>query len=597
MLEERGRAAGAAGGHRQEVAENPPVADYPASYQQVSLGGMAAMSADASRALNLTFCCHVRGCLDVERLHQAFVAVQLRHDALRSTFRDSALCQVQSGDCLDFLFMDPPADLAEWVLDQQYEPFDLCNGPLCRVRVIKESSDAWILHWTLHHVAADLWSYTLLLRDLGFAYDQLKGRSNATADVQWPTVAPSYGALSRASAAARDANSTAKDFWRRRLSPRPPSRRLLPLAEESWKQSVKSAKQSDGDEQRKAKTPSRSFKGSKVDFELSRHLSEKLIKLGEECEASLHAILLAAWMVLLSRYAEEDMEDMCIGTPLACRNTLESESCVGYFVTPVCIRASVRKGTSFRHFLSQICQETRQALQFQDPNAFGEICEELNLDLRDVLQAIFVFQSTPDSFTFSTQLPSFFMGHEGSEVPLGSELHLESMALGQRYVQFDLAMMMAFCDSGSPCLIGNLQYCFTSYSRETVLRLQAEYQRLLERIVAEPSCDVAQIQFVHPEDLRLQSRAISPWQEQHGALPSESLAELVVQRARQNPTAFAVVSPEGTFTFGEVLRRAELLATCLLEHAQPIYVDNRSRSASGASRSGSAEFGAVGSVA
>lgn len=158
MLEERGRAAGAAGGHRQEVAENPPVADYPASYQQVSLGGMAAMSADASRALNLTFCCHVRGCLDVERLHQAFVAVQLRHDALRSTFRDSALCQVQSGDCLDFLFMDPPADLAEWVLDQQYEPFDLCNGPLCRVRVIKESSDAWILHWTLHHVAADLWS-------------------------------------------------------------------------------------------------------------------------------------------------------------------------------------------------------------------------------------------------------------------------------------------------------------------------------------------------------------------------------------------------------------------------------------------------------
>lgn len=86
-------------------------------------------------------------------------------------------------------------------------------------------------------------------------------------------------------------------------------------------------------------------------------------------------------------------------------------------------------------------------------------------------------------------------------------------------------------------------------------------------------------------------------EEQHGALPSESLAELVVQRARQNPTAFAVVSPEGTFTFGEVLRRAELLATCLLEHAQPIYVDNRSRSASGASRSGSAEFGAVGSVA
>ena len=249
------------------------------------------------------------------------------------------------------------------------------------------------------------------------------------------------------------------------------------------------------------------FKGSKVDFEFSKELSEKLVKFGEECGASIHAILLAAWMVLLSRYAEEDIEDICVGTPFACRSTAESETCVGYFVTPLCIRALVTG--RFRDFLGQVCRETQNALHFQAV-PFAEICEELNLDMRQVLQAMFVFQSSPD---FALQLPSFFMGHEGSEVPLGSELQLVSMALGQRYAQFDLAMMMAFSEGDDLRLIGNLQYTFGSYSRETILRLQSEYQRLLEQIVAEPfGANVAQIQFIHPGDLRLERRAISPWQ-------------------------------------------------------------------------------------
>ena len=54
-------------------------------------------------------------------------------------------------------------------------------------------------------------------------------------------------------------------------------------------------------------------------------------------------------------------------------------------------------------------------------------------------------------------------------------------------------------------------------------------------------------------------------QEKHGQLPSESLAELVVQRATANPSAFAMIGPEGTCTYGEILRRAELLASYLCE--------------------------------
>ena len=50
-------------------------------------------------------------------------------------------------------------------------------------------------------------------------------------------------------------------------------------------------------------------------------------------------------------------------------------------------------------------------------------------------------------------------------------------------------------------------------------------------------------------------------------LPNDSLPRLVASRAAENPSAFAVVSPQGTYTFGEVLRRAQLLASALLEEA------------------------------
>lgn len=124
----------------KETAEDPAEAHfYVASYQQLSLERMASLSSKASSALNLTFCCHVRGPLDVDILRQAFIAVQMRHDALRTTLKDGR-CHIHEDDCLDFCTEKQPADLAEWMLNQQYEAFDLAKGPLCRVRIIEESS-------------------------------------------------------------------------------------------------------------------------------------------------------------------------------------------------------------------------------------------------------------------------------------------------------------------------------------------------------------------------------------------------------------------------------------------------------------------------
>ena len=169
----------------EEEVERPPVASdersYVASYQQRSMEAMANLGAKASAALNLSFCCHLRcarGDLDVPRLQKAFEALVRRHDALRTTVKDS-MCEVCDMGC------DFRVESAVELLEPQLEAFDLQRGPLCRVR-LQQEKQRWILHWTLHHVSADLWSYTLLLRDLNEAYEQLE-----RGPVEWPQ-APQY---------------------------------------------------------------------------------------------------------------------------------------------------------------------------------------------------------------------------------------------------------------------------------------------------------------------------------------------------------------------------------------------------------------------
>ena len=149
---------------------------------------------------------------------------------------------------------------------------------------------------------------------------------------------------------------------------------------------------------------------------------------------------------------------------MACRTTAESEATVGYFANPVCIRAIV--SNTYEKLLRDVARDVTDSLQHQRV-ALSHVCDDLGLDLRALLQPLFVFQTCPDEL-YQSRLPSFFMGHEGSEISLGP-LRLESIGFGQKFTQFDLALVVAHGPRGD--LIGSFQYSTTSYTRDAVLRL------------------------------------------------------------------------------------------------------------------------------
>src|SRR5205085_330447 len=80
--------------------------------------------------------------------------------------------------------------------------------------------------------------------------------------------------------------------------------------------------------------------------------------------ATLYMTLLAAFQTLLHRYTGSD--DVSVGSPLAGRGRGELAGVVGYFVSPVVMRASLAGDPTFEEFLGRVRQVVLGAFEHQD---------------------------------------------------------------------------------------------------------------------------------------------------------------------------------------------------------------------------------------
>src|SRR5690606_17773005 len=50
------------------------------------------------------------------------------------------------------------------------EPFDLAEGPLLRLRLVRLTAEEHVLALVVHHIVADGWSFDIVFAELGQAY-------------------------------------------------------------------------------------------------------------------------------------------------------------------------------------------------------------------------------------------------------------------------------------------------------------------------------------------------------------------------------------------------------------------------------------------
>ncbi|HWK52832.1 MAG TPA: amino acid adenylation domain-containing protein, partial [Hyphomicrobiales bacterium] len=135
-----------------------------------------------STAYHITRALRLRGALEAQALRESFSALVARHESLRTVFRLSANGQAEQliSTAGKFAFDITQVDLstvktssAEQEAQTQTEarrlhemPFDLAQGPLLRVGLIRLRANEHVLIVVMHHIISDGWSMQILVDEL-----------------------------------------------------------------------------------------------------------------------------------------------------------------------------------------------------------------------------------------------------------------------------------------------------------------------------------------------------------------------------------------------------------------------------------------------
>ena len=226
-----------------------------------------------------------------------------------------------------------------WFVSHGYAPFDLSRGALLRGRVLEVHAVgdptnvvARFVVLVVHHIAVDLWSLVILLRDLGLFYDAEKAGGKAGDEktggmaggmvggmvggtvVPRPPTAVTWQYTDFAREQRRGLRGASGErmwqYWKQELTPLPP---VLQLPTD------------------RPRPPKRTFGGSAVNFAIGPRPTAQLRRMCAEGNLTPYSVLLAAFKTLLGRYAAA--EDITVGSPMACRQSEEAEAVVGYVET------------------------------------------------------------------------------------------------------------------------------------------------------------------------------------------------------------------------------------------------------------------------
>src|SRR5438552_12590741 len=235
-----------------------------------------------------------------------------------------------------------PQAIEELALGIFYEPFDLVQGPLYRVEVLRRAPDDQVMVFTIHHAIADGWTLGVFVQDLCAAYVQQRMRGPDKLPPV-PTSYSAWGAAERAFWQSAELEPRIA-FWKSRLTG---TRRLWSVPDEA--EVV--------------------FLPRRLVSQLPAEISGPVRELARGSGATLFSTLLAAFQVTLSRWT--GAADIVVGTPVANRTRQDVRETMGYFSGVVPLREQVERGRPFSEHLRIVHQSTVDS--FANAMPFAEL--------------------------------------------------------------------------------------------------------------------------------------------------------------------------------------------------------------------------------
>ncbi|RMP61353.1 hypothetical protein ALQ18_00744 [Pseudomonas marginalis pv. marginalis] len=479
-----------------------------------------------SAAYHVPSALRLKGQLDAAALQRSFDTLLARHESLRTHVRqthEGAVQVIAPVVALQIAHDDvEEAQLKARVEAEIAQPFDLQQGPLLRVTLLRLAADEHVLVLVQHHIVSDGWSMQLVVEELV----QLYAAYSQGQDVQLPVLPIQYADYAVWQRHWMDAGEKARQlaYWREVLGG---EQSVLELPFDHPRPAVQS------------------HRGARLAIELAPALAHDLKAFAQQQGVTLFMLLLASFQTLLHRYSGQ--EEIRVGVPIANRNRSETERLIGFFVNTQVLKADLHGQMSVEQLLQHTRQRALDAQAHQDL-PFEQLVEALqperSLSHNPLFQVMFNHQTDVGHAQVQHQLP---------------HLRIEGLDWESKTAHFDLDLDIQESTEGIWATLGYAQDLFEA---ATVQRMARHWQNLLQGMVANPQQSLSQLPLL---DAAERQQILELWDCTDSGFPAKRLVhELFADRARETPNAVAVKFDAQTLTYAELDDQANRLAHALI---------------------------------
>ena len=485
-----------------------------------------------SSVYNISLRIEIMGDLIVDTLTKSLEHIIERHETLRTSFESIDGEPWQTVDPY-IVFSIPVHDIDgdseadvmtaanRFARREANTPFDLGKAPLIRACILRLPELRFHLLVTMHHIVSDGTSIDLFLTELRSLYQgALDGHCKSLPEL--PIQYVDYSEWQRLWLTGERFHSNLK-FWLERLKDLP----ALELPTEGTRPRIQS------------------HMGERLLFDIPSDLITMLRDIGRNEGATLFMGLLAAFNILLARYAGQT--DVAVGVPIAGRNHPALEKMIGFFVNTLVLRIDLSGDPTFRDLLQRVRDRCIEAYEHQDL-PFERLVEELkpqrDLSRSPLFQVAFqYFEKRPPTHGWKV-LPS---PHDEVATPF------EVAKFDQEWVLWT---------SGGK-VSGRVDFCAALFDRKFVRRLLDNFQVVLRRVAAEPDRRISAINVMADQEWTMVSTQFSRGAAQ--PVPKQTVYERFCSQAAQRPDATCIVS-DVEYSYADVLSQARRIASFLEHH-------------------------------
>ncbi|MCC5611189.1 amino acid adenylation domain-containing protein [Nostoc sp. CHAB 5834] len=508
--------------------------NLPLSFGQQRIWFLHQFEPDSS-SNNMPVVVRFTGNLNVAVLEKSLKEVVRRHEVLRTTFPavNGKPTQVISTDVSLTL---PIIDLRQ-VPDEQreaeahllatkeaHQPFDLANGPILRLLLLRFCDREHLLIWNMHCIVCDGASSDIFYQDFTTIYKALSaGQASPLTPlpVQYADFTNwQYQWLQR------EVLGSQVNYWKQKLEGN------LPIIELPYDHPRPHGVQT--------------YRGDRAALLLSKTLNHALTDLSQKWGVTLFMTLLTVFELLLYRYSGQ--EDLLISFASASRGQVETERLIGFFSNTLVMRGNLAGNPTFRQLLDRVRKDCLEAYSHQDL-PFERLIEELRPEQ----------QSRNSSSLFQVKFslnPPWSNGRGMGAIQL-PDLTITSL-FGYIYhgkTKYDLTLVLREQDNGLGMVF---DYNAEMFDASTIERMLGHFKTLLEGIVANPDQPISELPLLTAGE---QHQVLVDWHGKQADYPQNTcIHQWFEAQAKRTPNHIAVSFENQQLTYQELNQRTNQLA-------------------------------------